>query len=914
MARGQDAAFGDLLRRQRLAAGLTQEALAERAGLSARAVSDLERDPARMPRLGTVSLLADALGADPRQRGDLLAAARPGAAQPADPPAPAASLTEQSHRGIPRPLTPLLGRAEVTAAVTELLRRGDTQLLTVTGPGGVGKTRLAIEVASRMAGDFADGAVFVDLAPLRDPGLVLGAVAQRLGVEERDATPLPESLAAALRTRHLLILLDNFEHLLAARDGVLALLAACPHLVVLVTSRVALDVRGGREYPVAPLALPQAADSPETLSSSPAVELFFDRARATGVELAPDAATARAVAEICGRLQGLPLAIELAAARARLLRPAALLARLDRRLPVLAGGPHDLPVRQQTMRDAIAWSYELLNAPGQALFRRMCVFADGCTLEAAEAVCADAGGGPVLDGLAVLAASSLIRMAETAGESRVTMLETIREYGGERLAEHSEATLAAERHAAYYLALARRAADALAGPQAAAWLARLDAEHGNLSAALRRASDRGDRMAVLHLAGALWRFWLQRGHLSEGRRWFAEAFALPAGQAHADPVIQVNWLTGAARLAIEQAAFAEATARGQQAATVASESGDPAARAVALNIQGLLARRLDHYAESARTYQAALPLAQAAGDHGGEAAALLGLAHAAMFTGNAERASALGEQGLAQARESGDQFLLAEVLSFLSATAAHTARLEQAGMLAAEALSLLTRLGDAGGRAEAMWVLGTVAMNGSRYAEAAELFTASVELHRDCGAEPITVRALGGVGAARLNQGDLTRARAALDEALVVIRRYKDRWGLAIVFLYLGLVDLAEGDIACAQAALSEAGSLFQETGNMVYLPSYLEGLVELAVAQGDFERAAELAGACNTVRRQTGVFLPPVHQAGFRRALEMTRARLTPAAFHAAHARAADLTMQQIVASALQAPVQADGGQSQPH
>ena len=220
-----------------------------------------------------------------------------------------------------------------------IARRGESQLLTLTGPGGVGKTRLAIEVAGQVAGDFADGAVFVDLAPLRDPGLVLSAVAQRLGVDERDATPLPELLAAALRAKHLLVLLDNFEHLLAARDSVLTMLEACPRVAVLVTSRVALNVRGGREYPVAPLILPDASEPAETQAGSPAVQLFAERARATGADLALEAATGRAVAEICRRLEGLPLAIELAAARTRLLSPAALLAKLDRRLPVLAWRP-----------------------------------------------------------------------------------------------------------------------------------------------------------------------------------------------------------------------------------------------------------------------------------------------------------------------------------------------------------------------------------------------------------------------------------------------------------------------------------------------------------------------------------------------------------------------------------------------
>jgi predicted ATPase/transcriptional regulator with XRE-family HTH domain len=888
----QDAAgFGYLLKRERLAAGLTQEALAERAGLSAKAVSDLERDPARTPRLATVRLLADALGT-PERRAELLAAARPPAPGPAR---------------LPRPLTPLIGRAQVTAAVVKLLGLGDFQLLTLTGPGGVGKTRLAIEVAEQVADDFADGAVFVDLAPLRDPALVLSAVAQRLGVDERDATPLPELLTAALRTKHLLILLDNFEHLLAARDGVLALLVACPQLVVLVTSRVALNVRGGREYPIAPLPLPDArgpsgtSETPGTLAGSPAVQLFVERARATSAGLTLDAETGQAVAEICRRVDGLPLAIELAAARTRLLPPAALLAKLDRRLPVLGGGPHDLPARQKTMRDAIAWSYDLLDPAEQALFRRMCVFTGGCTLDAAAAVCADAWGeAGVLDGLASLVASSLLRMDETAAAPRVTMLETIREYGGERLAEDLEATSAGDRHAAYYLALAERTADALTGPAAAAGLAGLDAEHDNLRAALRWARDRGDRMTALRLAGALWRFWMHRGHLSEGRRWFAEAFALPGDDGLAAPVTQVNWLVGAVRLAMDQADFAAATTYCEQAVAVARERGDAADQAAALNTQGTLARGLNQYAESRQAHEAALPLARAAGDRGDAATALLGLAYVAMFTGDGVRAAALAEEGLAEARASGDQVILAQVLFFMSWVASNGAGFERAGVLCTEALGLFTRLGDTSGRAEAMFVLGTVALYSARYAEAVDLLTVCLSLHRDCGAEPITARDLGGLGSGLLNLGELAQARAALEESLVVARRYEDRWSSAMSLMLLGHVDLAEGDVAHAQAVLAEAGSLFASTGNMVYFPWCLEGLAALAVGQGDYERAAELAGARDTLREQIRVFLPPVYPAGYERTLQAARAGLTSAAFDAAHARSADLPPPQIIATAL--------------
>ncbi|MGH2347247.1 MAG: ATP-binding protein, partial [Chloroflexota bacterium] len=649
----------------------------------------------------------------------------------------------------------------------EALRRAaegaGTRLFTLTGPGGVGKTRLALAVAAAMQETFIDGVTWVDLSDVRDPGLATSAAAQALDVHPDRSQTARDALISHVGDSLALLVFDNFEQVVDAAPLVSDLMTYCPRLVVLVTSRSALRVRGEQQFRVPPLGLPDPDRRLplEALAGFAATRLFVARARAVRPDFSLRADQAEAVAEICRRVDGLPLAIELAAARVALLSPTALLARLESRLTVLRGGARDLPGRQRTMRAAIDWSYDLLSPGEQALFRRFAVFQGGCTIEAAESVCAVFQNGDVLEGISSLLEKSLLIQRDQLGETRLSMLETLQEYAREQLAAHGETEAARQAHAAYWLA--RAEADWTQDfVNRRSWLAYWEREHDNVRAALGWARERGEAEFGLRLSNAVWRLWVVHGHLNEGRAWLDALLRLSGPVAGP---IRARALRGVAALAVQLGDLEQGAAWCESCLALSLELDDQPLMADVLNTLGNIARNRGAFDPAVDYYQRSLAIYRALSDRVGEAVVLNNRGTVARYQGNLTLATALYQDSLAIRREEDDNWGIAYILHNLSVVAWRRGDLEQAGALSRESLALRRELGDRQGMADCLTVLAYASRAGGELDQAAAYFRDAVDLSRRIGNAPAEAAALIGLAGLAADRGDAARAARLLGMA-----------------------------------------------------------------------------------------------------------------------------------------------------
>jgi predicted ATPase/DNA-binding CsgD family transcriptional regulator len=639
-------------------------------------------------------------------------------------------------------MTTLIGRSESVAEAATLLHRDDVRLLTVTGPGGIGKTRLIQAVASAVADRFADGIVFVPLQSVRDPGHVIGTIARSLGLFDGEGD-LEQRLVAHVEGRRLLLVIDNFEQVVEAAPSLAAIVAASPSLKVGVTSRTRLGVAGEQEFPLAPL------------TRDAAVRLFLERARAVRPDLRPNEADLGVIDEICVKLDCLPLAIELAAARAKLLSPTAMLTRLEHRLELLTSGPRDAPARHRALRDTIGWSEELLDDEERTLFRRLSVFAGGCTLDAADEVC---GGG--LDTLGSLVDKSLIR----ADEERLGMLETIREYAGELLDGSGEAEEVRRAHAAHYLRFARAAAPSLAASDQTMWRATLENDHDNCRAALRFSLDVGDGETALQLCASLWRFWFERGYLSEGRLWLDESLAASSEASLA----RARVLSGNGVLAHYQGDYNRAEQLCQNALELSSSLDDAKGVAEAYTGLALVQRTRGDYPEAERLFHEALAVYESLGDEGAIARTLDRLAMNSVVARDHDRARPLFERSLGLFRQLGDPHGVALGLYGLAVTrpaGGHVAALVQVN----ESLDILRAVGDRRTFGKVLWC--------------------SADINAD----------LGGI----------ETAEAQFEESLTLFVEFGDRWFSGLVLESAAFLAAEVGDTERAVRLLGAASAIW---------------------------------------------------------------------------------------------------------
>jgi predicted ATPase/DNA-binding SARP family transcriptional activator len=808
---------------------------------------------------------------------------------------------------LPTQPTPLIGRDRELAQVRDRLWSDEVAILTLTGSGGTGKTRLALQAAADSLGRFPSGTFFVALAPVSDPELVVPTIAQVLGLRVPRGRALMQVLAEYLAERRLLLVLDNVEHVVAAAPAVAKLVAAAPGLTVLATSRQPLHVSRERVFPVPPLELPDVGADWDAVVANEAVSLFVERARAIRPDFDLTDANAPAVAAICWRLDGLPLAIELAAARVVLFPPAALLARLDERLEVLTGGARDRPARHQTLRATLDWSYDLLSEPRRRLFARLAVFAGGWTLEAAETVCN--GDLDVLDGLASLIDKSLVRLEGSEEEPRFAMLETVREYALEKLRESGEEGHVRGRHLEWSITFAERSEPELRGPEQKAWLERLHAELDNFRAAFEWSRSRGDAEASLRLGSALLEFWVVRADWREGRDWIEQALA---DATEVDPALRMKALRSAAELADVLSDYPASTRYYDESLAIARALGNRRGIAEALRGLAFERGRVGLPIEMQRPLlEEAVEIYRELGDDPGIARSLGGIAWTEK---DLRRGRKLKEEALAIHRRLGNRENVGWALLQAGVYAQYLGDFAAATPAYQEALALAEELEYTRMIARAFDRLGENALWQGELDEARRFYEQSLPLWRECGHRNGLADSLRGLGTVARLEGDGEAASSLFEESLTVCREIGYRPGEAHALLSLSALASDRAELGEAVHLHREALALWRDMDDAESVGMTVWRLGGLAALEGRFEIAARLLGASEGLREGIGAIVPPCDSHDYDRVVAEARAGLEEQTFAAAWQAGRRLELSDaaelgLVGAISREPVESDAG-----
>lgn len=887
--------FGAWLKQRRKSLDLTQDELARKVGCSTSLLQKIESGE-RRPSCQIVELLASALDITPDKYPTFVEFAR------ADP-----SLSVRrphlSPSNLLAPATPLIGREADVANVCQRLLREDTRLLTLIGSPGIGKTRLSVQVANQVRDQFDDGVFFVPLAPISDPDLVAPTIAHTLGLQAVPRVSPVDQINTYLADKTTLLVLDNFEQVIEAAPVVASLLNACPLVKVLVTSRSALRVRAERQFRVPPLAVPDPDRLPPLgqLSEFAGIALFVDRVQAVDPDFLLTETNAALVAAICHRLDGLPLAIELIAARTQVLSISALLTRLHGDLLLRADGLRDVDPRQHTLYNAIDWSYRLLSSDEQRLFAQLAVFVGDWTLEAVQAVCES----DPFDRLASLVNKSLIVRHGSDDDVRFSMLEAIREYANERLTAQGEDSLMRHRHANYYLALAERAEPELYHHDQLKWLDRLKHELGNLRAALAwTLSQTEDQLDTgLRLASALWWFWVMAGILTEGREWLGKAVARSEGSAATLAQLRAHTLPRAAYLVLLSGDYHHAVALAERAASECMTLGDDEGLGRSLAVLGEAALAQGDMRLAEKSCEQSLASFQTVADPWNAVQVMNLLGEVYMITDKYRPAASMFESSLSLCEDLGDKWSSIRSLVLAGATAARWhGDFDRARALLEKAVALSRHMGSHFIVAYNLIPLGEILWQEGDFDQAKSAYEEALVLGREQGSKELMGRALEGLAITAWHLGRYARATQFLEESLNLWRETEYVQEIAMMQYDLAQVAALTGQRAKASALYAECLPVFEKLDDLSGITQSLRGLAILDTTEGNAIRAARVLGAEVALREGREIQIFPVDRAPYECTIESLRTQLGEEAFAAAWAEGRAMTLEQAIKHALTA------------